>query len=59
MPKIQINKCSSSKKPINPDDHGAVRFMCPSCGNFEILRSSQSRKLGNAYICHNCGFNGP
>jgi predicted RNA-binding Zn-ribbon protein involved in translation (DUF1610 family) len=59
MSKIPISRCSSSKKPVSPDDVGTVRFLCPNCGNFTIVRSSQSRSLGNPYLCHNCGFKGP
>ncbi len=35
-----------------------VAFPCPSCGE-TIYRCKKCRKLGNAYVCENCGFTGP
>ena len=35
-----------------------VAFPCPSCGE-TIYRCKKCKKLGNAYVCENCGFTGP
>jgi hypothetical protein len=35
-----------------------VRFPCPSCGKFEIVRCSRCKSLSIPYKCK-CGFVGP
>ncbi|MFW6449589.1 MAG: zinc finger domain-containing protein [Nanoarchaeota archaeon] len=50
--------CSSCKKDIT-NDIGSTRFNCPSCGNVEVVRCYDCRKLGTRYKCHECGFEGP
>ena len=50
--------CSSTKKLVS-NDKGAVKFACPQCGKFEIVRSSNARAQGIKYTCP-CGeFIGP
>ncbi len=51
-------KCISCHKDVT-NDKGVVRFMCPKCGKYEIIRCSTCRKNGTPYKCPNCGFEGP
>ncbi|MBT3298070.1 RNA-binding protein [archaeon] len=55
---MEAKTCISTKKRID-NDIGSVSFMCPSCGKFEIVRSSFARKNAMKYTCPNCGFTGP
>ncbi|MBN1377307.1 DUF1610 domain-containing protein [Candidatus Woesearchaeota archaeon] len=50
--------CISCKKRIT-NDNGSVRFPCPGCGEYEIIRCSQCRKTSTKYVCPKCGFEGP
>ncbi|MEM2907956.1 MAG: zinc finger domain-containing protein [Candidatus Hadarchaeales archaeon] len=50
--------CTSCNREIAPGDR-AVKFPCPSCGNFEIWRCAKCRRLSNPYRCPSCGFVGP
>lgn len=52
------NTCTTTNKRI-ANDPGSVRFKCPNCGKYEIVRSTQSRKLAVKYTCPECGFSGP
>ena len=36
-----------------------VKFECPKCGEYEILRCSTCKALSNPYKCPKCGFEGP
>jgi len=36
-----------------------VKFECPNCGEYEILRCSTCKALSNPYKCPKCGFEGP
>ncbi|MFX0092377.1 MAG: zinc finger domain-containing protein [Candidatus Hodarchaeota archaeon] len=56
---LKLDRCTSTNKAISPSDHGAVRFSCPNCAGFKIIRSSQARRFGIKYSCPNCGFEGP
>lgn len=56
--KMQAKICLSTKKRID-NDQGAVMFMCPSCSEFEIVRSSFARKNAIKYTCPSCKFQGP
>lgn len=38
---------------------GATIFMCPKCGEQEIVRSKYAKRLGVKYTCKKCGFSGP
>ncbi|MCJ7770091.1 zinc finger domain-containing protein [Candidatus Bathyarchaeota archaeon] len=37
----------------------AVKFPCPSCGEFELWRCEKCRDFGRSYKCPKCGFQGP
>ncbi|MDD5253838.1 MAG: zinc finger domain-containing protein [Candidatus Nanoarchaeia archaeon] len=50
--------CTSCKKEII-NDIGSSKFMCPNCGEVEIIRCSECRKIGARYKCHSCNFEGP
>ncbi len=54
----QNKKCASCKKEIT-NDQGAVNFMCPNCGKYEIIRCTHCRTLSAKYKCPECGFEGP
>lgn len=56
---IKLANCSSCQNQISPDDLGVVKFNCPHCGEFPVVRCSKCRNLGNTYRCYNCGFIGP
>jgi len=51
-------KCISCKKPLT-NDIGSVKFTCPNCGKFEIVRCRNCREIVSKYTCPNCGFEGP
>jgi len=51
-------KCTTSNVSIM-NNKGAVTFMCPACGKYEIVRSPHMRKLSAKYNCPECGFEGP
>ena len=51
--------CSSCSKKISPDDIGAVKFRCPSCGEVVHIRCSRCRQIEITYLCPSCGFEGP
>jgi len=36
-----------------------VRFMCPNCGETEIIRCYNCKVLSNKYKCDKCNFVGP
>jgi len=50
--------CSSCNREIGPGQP-AVHFMCPSCGQEEIWRCAECRRLSVSYRCSRCGFAGP
>ncbi|HLC81239.1 MAG TPA: zinc finger domain-containing protein [Candidatus Nanoarchaeia archaeon] len=50
--------CSVTKKPVY-NDPGSVTFLCPSCGQHEIVRSKEARVNAMRYNCPGCGFTGP
>jgi len=41
------------------NDAGSVKFMCPNCGKYEIVRTKKERQIALKYTCPNCGFEGP
>ena len=52
------DKCiSCNTSTVN--EKGAVKFMCPSCGQYQIIRCENCRKIVTKYKCPNCGFVGP
>ena len=54
---MNAKRCISTKKLVS-NDHGAVTFLCPKCGEQEITRSTYARANAIAYNCP-CGFVGP
>jgi hypothetical protein len=52
-------KCITCKKKIDNDKGGATRFLCPSCGKYEITRCKHCREIVAKYNCPECQFNGP
>ena len=55
---MEAVKCVSTHARI-ANEKGSVRFTCPKCGEYEIVRSLLARKNATPYTCPNCGFNGP
>ncbi|MDP3699039.1 MAG: zinc finger domain-containing protein [Nanoarchaeota archaeon] len=55
---MQAKVCISTKKRID-NDEGSVTFLCPKCGDYEIVRSSFARVNGLKYTCPKCEFTGP
>ncbi|ABR56961.1 zinc finger domain-containing protein [Methanococcus aeolicus] len=51
-------KCTSCHAEIAPREH-AARFLCPNCGEVELVRCEKCRKLSNPYKCGKCGYEGP
>jgi predicted RNA-binding Zn-ribbon protein involved in translation (DUF1610 family) len=52
------NKCLATNRSV-ANDTGSVKFNCPKCGKYEIVRSSMARKNVVKYKCPSCGFEGP
>ncbi len=50
--------CISCKKKIT-NDKGCVKFKCPKCGEYEIIRCKHCREISIKYKCPSCGFEGP
>lgn len=53
-----INKCVSCNTTI-ANERGSVRFLCPKCGKYEIIRCKNCRQIVAQYTCPGCGFTGP
>ncbi|OYT31213.1 RNA-binding protein [Candidatus Woesearchaeota archaeon ex4484_78] len=51
-------QCTSCKKDVT-NEKGVVRFLCPNCGKYEIVRCVSCRKKAIKYTCPECGFTGP
>lgn len=51
-------KCLSCNTNI-ANDAGTVKFNCPECGKFEVVRCVECRKNVVKYTCPSCGFEGP
>ncbi len=49
---------TSTNEPVAPFEK-AVKFVCPRCGQYTVIRTQKSRKLGITYKCPICGFEGP
>lgn len=50
--------CISCKKDIS-NSRGSVRFKCPECSKYEIIRCRHCREIAAQYKCPECGFTGP
>ena len=53
---MEIYKCVSCNANLFGTNY--VAFPCPVCGE-TIYRCKKCRKIGNLYVCENCGFVGP
>jgi len=51
-------RCTSCGANVFAKDN-FVKFLCPNCGNIEIVRCSTCKNLSNKYTCSGCGFVGP
>lgn len=51
-------ECTSCRKDVT-NEKGVVRFLCPNCGKYEIIRCPECREAGIKYKCPVCGFEGP
>ena len=49
--------CNSCKKKV-VNDRGSAGFLCPKCGESEIVRCTECRANAVKYHC-GCGFIGP
>ena len=38
---------------------GSVKFNCPKCNKFQIVRCTHCRKVISPYVCPSCNFKGP
>ncbi|MBI2133557.1 RNA-binding protein [Candidatus Woesearchaeota archaeon] len=50
--------CLSCKRRVT-NVKGTTRFICPSCGKYEIVRCTSCRETAIRYICPECRFSGP
>ncbi|MBI4438895.1 RNA-binding protein [Candidatus Woesearchaeota archaeon] len=50
--------CISCKKRM-ANVKGAARFLCPSCGSYELVRCAHCRETAARYRCPSCSFSGP
>ncbi|HEX55267.1 MAG: RNA-binding protein [Candidatus Altiarchaeales archaeon] len=53
---MEVKKCVSCGVEVGP---GYTEFYCPKCGKSRIVRCARCRAIGAAYICSECGFEGP
>jgi Zn-ribbon RNA-binding protein len=52
------NKCITCKVSL-ANNKGAVKFLCPGCGKYEITRCGHCREIVAKYKCPECSFEGP
>jgi len=52
------DKCMSCHTSV-VNEKGAVKFNCPGCGKYQIIRCLNCRKIVTKYKCPLCGFEGP
>ncbi|MBS3159934.1 DUF1610 domain-containing protein [Candidatus Woesearchaeota archaeon] len=55
---MKEEKCISCNIRIL-NQKGTVKFRCPQCGQFDIIRCPSCRKSAIKYKCPNCSFVGP
>ncbi|MBN2142832.1 DUF1610 domain-containing protein [Candidatus Woesearchaeota archaeon] len=55
---IRGDHCTSCNTSV-VNESGAVKFKCPGCGKYEIIRCANCRKIVTKYKCPSCGFEGP
>ncbi|MBC8500511.1 MAG: DUF1610 domain-containing protein [Nanoarchaeota archaeon] len=51
-------QCISCKTTV-ANETGSVRFLCPKCGKYEIVRCKNCRQIVAKYTCPKCEFTGP
>ena len=51
MDSLKMQECTSCGRHIKPNDHGVVRFGCPSCDKVQITRCGRCRGIGNPLLC--------
>jgi Zn-ribbon RNA-binding protein len=52
------DKCTSCNTSV-VNDQGSVKFNCPGCAKYMIVRCAKCRKIVTKYVCPGCGFEGP
>jgi predicted RNA-binding Zn-ribbon protein involved in translation (DUF1610 family) len=57
--KLTYYRAKGSGEDLPQLPPGTVRFLCPQCNEFEIIRIPQARKMAAKYTCPKCGFTGP
>jgi predicted RNA-binding Zn-ribbon protein involved in translation (DUF1610 family) len=57
--KLTYYRAKDSNEELPQLPAGTVRFLCPQCNEFEIIRIPQARKMAAPYACPKCGFTGP
>ncbi len=57
-PVVEGLYCTSCGRRVTYE-RGVVKFPCPNCGEYIIVRCRICRKQANEYVCPNCGFVGP
>ncbi len=55
---MEEKTCNSCKKKVS-NDAGSVKFTCPNCEKYELVRCSNCRSNAVKYTCPQCGFVGP
>ena len=55
---MKDDKCGSCNTSI-VNDIGAVKFPCPNCGKYTVIRCLKCRKTVAKYKCPLCSFEGP
>ncbi|WP_211206247.1 zinc finger domain-containing protein [Fervidicoccus fontis] len=55
---VKTRTCTSCGKTVSPEEKPTI-FLCPNCGQVEIVRCSKCKKQGVKYKCPVCGFEGP
>lgn len=53
---MELKKCTSCNQGVQ---EGATIFKCPKCGEEEIVRCKECKRLGVKYTCKKCGWSGP
>ncbi|MFQ6051166.1 MAG: zinc finger domain-containing protein [Candidatus Hydrothermarchaeota archaeon] len=54
----EYESCTTCGEYLLPHESYTI-FPCPNCGEVEIKRCHNCRRLSNVYKCSNCGFEGP
>ena len=57
--KLTYVRAKGSNEQLPQLPPGTVRFLCPQCGESEIIRTPRARKMASKYTCPRCNFSGP